>query len=351
MSLKAHLRISFFGSGWNNARRSDVFDAVNLLEAPRKRDGVSKHMDFTNIGDGDESADTELRVVNDVFNQPLGLCRCRSGDNELHVNYNYCWQGSCPEFVWGHEILHAAGAEHGGRNDSFQNASSGTPDWTHTATCFPQTDYPTNDYLNQDDLGWLAWRFDQGPNWAPMNGDSGFENNYNLWESVGAPYSHQVGAWFTNYGADYARVKYPSLSSANYLQSKVGVLTEGPNIAHRATARVRMYGGNVTGEARLTAFYRELDFTGSANSCSYEGNLDTQNPNGPITAGSWMSKDTGKVTMTQSWKLLKISPAFGVDNGADAHYFAVRLEGVATSTTNGAPRNFYIDNLQMEVNQ
>ncbi len=332
---------------WPAWKRTRVSDSIANLSDPVTTDGAGL-VSLNNVGNNNFSANMILSLISTTGSTRAKFTCATTNLAVIWFSTTSCNTSKCMWHEGHHEIMHALAAEHGGRYDSYNRATPDSPQPTRMATCLSASLFANNASLTPDDIAFLNWRWGGNSNWRPMNADSGFENNYGVWEQVGTGFNVLTSPSYA-YGSRYAKWTIPANSSSHYAQQKVGVLTRLRAGPHRGTARVRQLSSGYSTQARIEIIVRTITFSGN-NSCPYRNGLSSTNPNATPsnqTIGPWIVKASaakGALSGT-GWNLLK-TPEFTINKWVHSHDFAVRLRGV--SKYGSSPRPWSFDNLQVE---
>lgn len=353
-SFGTNVTYSFWNSGddgWTSPQRARVEEALANLANSRGRDGFQL-VTFTRLDPGQPA---EIRF----FRRDLGLGKyggqgCVSGNAYIDINYDgdggantntnaFLWQ------VASHETLHALGANHGGKTDSYTKQYDFTPSPTRLSTCQAASTFPNYANIDPDASAWMMSSMDKfGSGTSGLNTDHGFENGYDIWWARGGGtlsrslFGAAEGSWTGQWTA-------PATSSAYSLQGRastiVGTTITGSARWLRARALMRSQPSSYTGTGRVALYLRTRDYTGTTTCSTWPG--ITNDPNGAITWGAWFQAVVSPLKTLTTTNQMVHTPYYIVPT-VDAVDVSVWMEG---SSRNLFDQSIfvYVDNMTVET--
>ena len=331
---------------WDNPNDPIDYDdraheSIQKHTFPRAQDG-SPFLTLTKVGPT-SSADVK------IYREDLG------GTNAGHAECNWPQaiitiddgQTSNKE-LWktgAHEMLHLAGAEHGGRYDEIQlndNPTGGT----RMMTCVSSSLYPNYPEGDRDSIAYLNY-LHGNPGYRQLVADSGFENGWDVWLKFGS------GAFWTSNSSNpydgFRRANYaPLATGTESLQGRVRMLTgTGGTEKYRLSARVAPPSSTTPTDVTVKLFTRTANFSGN-NTCSYPDGLSSTDPNVTPSLGLWsVVRTTSLYNISSGWKHVS-STWYDPPTSAHAHDFSIWLEGYADAPGTSAPGTILIDDMTVE---
>lgn len=305
-------------------RRTYVRAAIFTLDDALDYDG-SKLVTVQEL-----NSNIDVQIKDKPLNE-YGSSECVVGAS-FWVNANYT--SSTFYYQLGrHEMMHLAGGEHGGNDDSFNGDDPPT-----MATCIDWSTFRTSNSLAQDDAAYLNWLHSTRDD-RQLHANWGWEQGTSYWGRTGGSFSYKTSGG--SLGPGY--VGWSSPSNSNYVYQTVAVHVGDDNESYQAVTAAKSPGSDYKTVVN-PALYRRNISDGSANSCSYADGI--QNPNdwdpGRITSGWIKVADKGLTGVGTSWAGVEsawVNPA-----NATAYQMQIRVYGSAVQNGSGAIGYVGLDN-------
>jgi len=302
-------------------RRTWVRAAINTLDNALDYDG-SKLVTVTEL-----NTNVDVQIKDKPMNE-YGSSECVVGAS-FWVNSNY----STSRFyyqVGRHEMMHLAGGEHGGNDDSFNGDDPPT-----MATCIDDSTFRSTNALAQDDAAYLNWLHSSRDD-RQLHANWGWEQGTSFWGRTGGTFDYKTSGG--SLGPGY--VGWLSPNSSNYVYQTVAVHTGDDNESYQAVTAAKSSSSDYKTVANPALYRRTISHNGD-NSCSYADGV--QNPNDYSVASGWIKvAEKGMTEVGTSWVGLEsawVNPA-----NADGYEMQIRVYGAATHNVNGDAGYVHLDN-------
>lgn len=230
-----------------------------------------------------------------------------------------------------HEMMHLSGATHGGRNDSWYNYTPASLNPTRMSTCVSAGDTYDSPIGTFDDFGLLNYLHGNGAG-RQLMADSGMET---YWDDVWI-FHHSLQRSFSTsgsyQGSRHVRVRPTSnqfnSGNSDFMTQHIRILNGNDNETYYGSARVREMSSSYSTTTSVDLYYRAIDYTSAANSCSYPNGL-SNSPNGAASIGPWVVAASSTALTGSGWTERRT----GLSNPptADAYDFTVRMRGLSKS--------------------
>lgn len=354
------IRWEFAGGGWTSNKKRQVKNAFESLETAldhkgkrlvqvsdangqSRAQGVVKvelryHEGNENGGlDREGGSHGALDHEDEGLDQPLGSSECNGGSS-IWLNDRKLTTNEKLRKTARHEMFHLAGAEHGGKRDSFNGDNPPT-----MSTCLsPNADLPTTNKLAQDDAAYLNWLHNSLPN-RQLHANIGFEQGASFWGKKKA----ELRSYSTEGSSGPGHVGIVSTANSSrdsYIFQTVRLWTGDDDVSYRARINVKKPVERYRSYASAALYYRAVNADGT-DKCKYADGLDGLS-NDPKVKTGWIKLDsvyTSNVTtswrnVTTGWK----KPG----TTADGYDFQVRAYG--KSYCDGCNGTIRFDNVRAE---
>jgi hypothetical protein len=236
-----------------------------------------------------------------------------------------------------HEMMHLAGAEHVGKDDSMDGDNPPA-----MATCILESDFNSTTQLSQDDAAYLTWLHSSRDN-RQLHANFGFEQSSRYWGVTNGTLSMASSGGST--GPGYAKFKAAGSVANSYIFQTIRIWTGDDDESYRSVLNAKAAGptGNYTTRAQTALYRRTLSGGSTSTNCSYAD--DVKNPNDDSVSGSYVLVSQERVdAINNSWTGL-VSNWVNLPT-EDGFQFQVRAYGDSYSAA--GPQPIYFDNVRGE---
>ncbi|MGK2876050.1 MAG: hypothetical protein ACSLEW_10490 [Nocardioides sp.] len=317
----------FSGTNWTSTKKGWVRDSFNTIDNALDFDGSS-------LARATEDSGVEVSLV-DFTDNTYGKANCSQGTIKLDESK------TVDKFYWKvarHEMLHLMGAEHGGDADSKDGENPPT-----MSTCINWTDFRDANDLSRDDGAYLMFLHSTLAE-RQIHANVGFERGFSNWgANEGEVIEHDAGG---SGGPKHIGFKAESSANSSYVYQTARVWTGSSSKFFRGTFHAKSQASDLTSNAKIAIYYRELVEATPANGCDYRGMIT--NPNDPtLASGAWTALvGTNLTSVGTSWTALQ-SNWQGL-SGADGYEIQVRVYGKATEN-DGTVRQIRFDTARSDL--
>lgn len=301
------------GETWSETKKAWARDAINTIDDELDHDG-------TRLVTLTESSSSGVAVKLREPENPreYGSSECDLGAS-MWINATHSGTRSFTYKVTRHEMLHLAGAEHGGRDDSGYSDNPAT-----MCTCINKSEFRAENTLDQDAAAYMAW------NWSAfqdrqLNANIGFERGLLYWFTDNGSVSKMSTGGAT--GPGQAVFYAAGSSSDSFIYQKVRDWTGSDaavSVSASITAKSPLPGLVTRVEAAI--YWKELFQGATANGCPYRSGI--VNPNDEtVSTDEWRKlAGSGLTTVGTDWTVVN-STTYSMSAVHDGHYFQVRAYG------------------------
>jgi hypothetical protein len=265
-----------------------------------------------------------------------GTSECQ-GDPTITIDDD----GTTKEFHWRwarHEILHLAGADHGGRYDSFDGVTISS-----VSTCV--TPLPATNQLEQDASGYENYLW-SSIGQRPLHANVGYEQGLKFWGKSGGGTTQEYSSGGAT-GPGY--IGWVSTSTSAYIFQSIRA-HNGTLVLREFRSKVNARSPAATYTTRVSGklFRRTVDFSGSVpQNCVYPLGIDYDpNQQSPSLGGWILMSDTPFTLVGTSWTA--VTGPWTDPPTQDAYDFQIRFFGTAVHNSTGAYGQVQLDNVRGE---
>lgn len=322
----------FRGSLWNQQKKGWARSAINRIDDPLSYNGTK----LVTVTEQSGSVDVLVKARNRDLNS-FGGAEC-NGQATIWVNSQY----TDPKFYWKvtrHEMMHLAGAEHAGNEDSMNGDNIPT-----MATCVGVSSFRTVNEMSQDDAAYLNWLHNALDN-RQLHANMGFEQGFSYWGKINGTATIVNSGGAT--GPGHVSFLASGTVNSSYIYQTVRLWTGDDNESYRAkiNAKTSNSGPFSTGQVRTAMYRKTMTENSGSNSCSYADDVD--NANNPTVTGGYVYLAGTAVSSTSTSWLPKTS---GWTNPAteDGYQLQIRSYAKGTQASTGINIPVLLDNVRGE---
>ena len=301
---------------WTSEKKTWVRAGFNTIDNALDDDGT-KLVTLTEVTSGGISVDLQYLPASTTN----GSSECDLGDADIWINSKFT-EAKTYYHVARHEMLHLAGAEHGGQNDSRNGDTPST-----MATCFYVSTARSINSLDQDSAQYLQYLHGTlSSGYRDITANLGFEQGTSFWGVSGGTLNvytpgGATGTTQAGFFPDEDDLEpYTFQTTRTWTGSETGV-------RYRVVMNAKRSAPDLSTEGEAQLYWRELS-DGASNGCSYPDGIDDPNTPPLTLTTSWSKKaSTDLVTQGNSW-LTSSSPWYTMSSPHDGHELQVRIRAL-----------------------
>jgi len=234
-------------------------------------------------------------------------------------------------------MLHLAGADHGGKDDSMNGDNPAT-----MATCIDASTFKSNNFIEQDASAYLNWLHSSLAN-HQLNANVGFEQGTSFWGMVDGSVTAASSGGAT--GPGWADFLPTGTVADSYMFQTVRLWTgNDSSVSVRAVINAASPATVVTTHVNAAIAWKDLKQSSSGNGCDYRPGVVNPNDETVSTSAYRILEESGSTDVRLSWQSVA-SPWYAFSSVHEGHQLQVRA--YANSTGNNVVK---LDNVRGEEN-